>query len=138
MKDWTRKVVAIAGDVLCIVAALLPVPHMPIIGAVPWSFFDGKPRKCVFAAAAGGLAMLLGLLGHTRGWNLIPAYTTLAVAIAGIVSFTDMLEELRTAIAEEDLGMFEGFWRTWRSHPCHWVPRPPRQLSELSSSRPLR
>lgn len=108
MKDGTRKVVAIAGGILCVVAAPLPVVHVPIIGAVSWSFVDGEPADGVFVAAAGVLAILLGLLGRARGWNLIPSFIVLAVAISGIVNFTNMLEELRSASAQEDLGIFEG------------------------------
>lgn len=108
MRDGTRKVVAIAGGVLCVVAALLPVVHVPIIGAVSWSFVDGEPADGVFVAAAGVLAMLLGLLGRARGWNLIPSFIILAVAVFGIVNLASLLEEVRSASAAEDLGIFGG------------------------------
>ena len=108
MRDRTRNVVAIAGGVLCVVAAFLPFAHMPIIGAVSWLFIDGEFATGVFVAAAGVVATLLGLLGCARGWNLIPSLLILAVAILGIVGFTEMLEKVQSKSAAADLGIFEG------------------------------
>lgn len=53
MKTGTRKLVAVVGGLLCIVAVLLPVVHVSIIGAVSWLFIDGEPADGVFVSAAG-------------------------------------------------------------------------------------